>query len=294
MRIKVPTIHDDVEHFERLFEIIEATLTATDVFFDFTECEYLRQNAVATLGGLARLIESRGGTVVFEWGGCCATVLKNLKQNGFIRAFGKEVVVGIGNSIPYKESPSKDKVSLMQYIKKDWLERGWLNITADERSAVAGNAWEVYENAFEHSGSAVGVFSCGQFYPKTKELTLCVVDFGVGIPHNVRNFLGQLVELGFSVGSLSEEDHQEYKEVISNFASEDALEWAFLEGKSTRKSSPGGLGLKELARFVSGRNGRLEVYSEYGRAVITNQQRSFSRLKKFFPGTIVHISLLCN
>jgi hypothetical protein len=34
------------------------------VEFDFTGCRFLRQNAVAFLGGLARLIEHRGGEVI--------------------------------------------------------------------------------------------------------------------------------------------------------------------------------------------------------------------------------------
>jgi hypothetical protein len=294
MRIKVPTINDGEADYEKLFEIVEAVRREKIVWFDFTDCRYLRQNAVATLGGVARLVESNGGVVSFEWGSCCTEVLENLKQNGFIRAFGKEVLVSAGNSIPYKESAVKDKASLMQYIKKGWLERGWLNITANERSAVAGNAWEVYENAFEHSHSSVGVFSCGQFYPTDKELTLCVVDFGVGIPHNVRSFLRQIVDSGLKSGGMTEKEHSEIIEVISNFPSDHALEWAFIDGKSTRKSSPGGLGLKELARFVSSRNGRLEVYSEDGRVVVTKEQRTFKRLKKFFHGTIVHISLHCS
>ncbi len=48
---------------------------------------------------------------------------------------------------------------------------------------------EIYANAFEHGRTDIGVFSCGQHYPKLGELKLTVIDFGVGIPRNVRDFL---------------------------------------------------------------------------------------------------------
>jgi len=56
--LEVPTLYDDLPHFDRLFGLWH-TVNADelDVTFRFTSCTFLKQNAVAFLGGLARLIQ---------------------------------------------------------------------------------------------------------------------------------------------------------------------------------------------------------------------------------------------
>ncbi|MBS9383808.1 MAG: hypothetical protein HEQ24_06035 [Dolichospermum sp. BR01] len=51
---------------------------------------------------------------------------------------------------------------------KDWLGKGWINISPRLQDAIpavsvaiAGKVVEIYFNAFEHSNSPIGVFSCG-------------------------------------------------------------------------------------------------------------------------------------
>jgi hypothetical protein len=71
--ICIPTLNDSASDFERLFSIWEQTTNYfEDVRFDFSHCGFLRPNAVVFLGGLARLIESRMGSVelaprCFKW-----------------------------------------------------------------------------------------------------------------------------------------------------------------------------------------------------------------------------------
>jgi len=64
--LPVLTFNDDLADFQSLFWLwSEVDDDCLDVTFDFSYCRFLRQNAVAFLGGLARLIEDRGGRVVF-------------------------------------------------------------------------------------------------------------------------------------------------------------------------------------------------------------------------------------
>jgi len=66
--IQIPRINDGRADFATLLSIwSQANDYFEDIRFDFSGCNSLRPNAVAFLGGLARLIESRLGRVVFDW-----------------------------------------------------------------------------------------------------------------------------------------------------------------------------------------------------------------------------------
>ncbi len=68
LTLNVYTLNEEEWSYQQLFRLWrEASGGGQDVQFDFTGCGFLRQNAVAFLGGLARLIEYRGGRVTFDW-----------------------------------------------------------------------------------------------------------------------------------------------------------------------------------------------------------------------------------
>src|SRR5438094_3431457 len=130
-----------------------------------------------------------------------------------------------------------------------WLGRGWVNVSHRLRDAIVGNMAEVYLNAFEHARSPVGVFTCGQHFPGKQELNLTIVDFGVGIPSNVRLFKAN-----------------EFRP--EQLPAAKCMEWAFQSGTSTRSETPGqgpcGLGLDLLRAFVQQNGGRLEMFINAG------------------------------
>jgi len=113
--INIPTINDRNSDFEQLFSIWNQTNDYFEnVRFDFRQCSFLRPNAVAFLGGLARLIESRMGTVVFDWSSLRdQAVMNNLRQNGFAGTFDFPSSGWDGNSIPYREDRTLDMNGIM-------------------------------------------------------------------------------------------------------------------------------------------------------------------------------------
>jgi hypothetical protein len=133
---------------------------------------------------------------------------------------------------------------------------------------------EIYLNAFDHGQSPIGVFSCGQHFPKNHELNLTIVDFGVGIPSNVRLF---------KAGSIEPEELSAAK----------CMEWAFQRGTSTKPGGRG-IGLDLIQDFVRLNKGRLEMFSHEGYVVIEDGKISFAERKSFFEGTLVNISLRCD
>ncbi len=273
MIVHVPTVNDDSRDFDRLFALWDRVNDdELEVTFDFSCCTFLRQNAVAFLGGLARLIEYRGGRASFAWDTLQDAIRTNLAQQGFLAAFNAGGGPWTGNSIPYREDRQQDKHEQMEYLKRKWLGRGWVNVSPKLRDAIVGNVWEIYANAFEHSNSPIGVFTCGQHYPKNQELKLTVVDFGVGIPSNVRFFCRN-----------------------PGLPAHRALEWAFQEGTTTNPNGMGrGMGLDLLKRFVRANCGSLEVYSHDGRARIDCDGETYANTKRWFEGTIFNIGIRCD
>jgi histidine kinase/DNA gyrase B/HSP90-like ATPase len=273
VNVIIPTINDDFSDFDRLFALWEQlNRQDLDVTFDFSGCGFLRQNAVAFLGGLVRLVQYLGGKVKIDKSTLYPDVANNLARNGFGGIFCGKPSVQPGNTIPYREDGEPDKVHLTAYLRDQWLGRGWVHVTDLLRNAIIGTVWEVYSNGFEHGESGIGIFSCGQHYPQLRTLKLTIVDFGVGIPANVRDFLGK-----------------------PSIPSDQALEWAFRPGNTTKPQGMGrGLGLDILKQFIKVNKGQLEVFSHEAYALVDSSRERYLTRKSYFGGTLVNISLRCD
>ncbi len=276
-RIFIPTINDTPQDFENLFAIWNQVKGYyEDVIFDFSKCGFLRPNAVVFLGGLARLILFRKGHAGFDWSTLSSDIMTNLCQNGFAGHFDYPSSSWTGNSIYYREDSSLDANGILDYLTYYWLGRGWLHISPRLCDAIVGHMWEIYNNAFEHAASEIGVFSCGQYFPNNNELVLSMVDFGRGIAANVRNFLRQ--------------DPRSNRLPAAN-----CIQWAFQSGTTTLPNSMArGVGLDLLKEFIRANYGKLEVYSNEGSGRIDEKGEKFFNHSSSFQGTIFHITLTCD
>jgi signal transduction histidine kinase len=272
--ISIPKINDNQTDFFYLFHLWTLINEAKeDIRIDFSNCKFLRQNAVAMLGGLKRLADQKGVEVVFDWGTLNRSVEVNLRKNGFLATFSNAYWSATGNSIPYREDKTDDSDSYIEYLKTEWLYHGWVNISPLLRDAISSKVYEIYRNAFDHGLSPVGTFSCGQYYPNLNELRLTMVDFGIGIPSEVRRYLKS-----------------------PNLCAKDALKWAFKEGNTTKPSADHGrgLGLGILKEFIKANNGILEIYSNDGYVKITKNSEEFNNIDYYFGGTVFNITIICD
>lgn len=271
--LEVPTLYDSIGHYDQMFALWnQVNGDGLEVTFRFSHCNFLKQNAVAFISGLGKLVQHRGGSVQFEWNTLDDRIHTNLAQQGFLAAFGSPEEPWTGNSIPLRIDRTMDVTGLMDYLKSKWLGRGWINVSQKLRDAIVGRVWEIYANAFEHSHSTVGIFSCGQHYPNKKRLDLAVVDFGVGIPSNVRMFVQN-----------------------ESLPAGRTLEWAFQAGNTTKPNGMGrGMGLDLLREFVKLNQGRLEVFSHDGYARIDGRGEKYETRNSMFEGTILNISFQCD
>jgi hypothetical protein len=99
-----------------------------------------------------------------------------------------------------------------------------------------------------------------------------VVDFGVGIPETVRAYLRRPA-----------------------LSAADAINWALQRGTTTKPGSISrGVGLDLLKSFVATNDGRLEIFSGGGYAVISRYADHQMDRGPAFEGTLVNISLRCD
>lgn len=278
LTVRVPTLNDESWDFDRLFRLwADLNRDELGVAFDFSSCEFLRPNAVAFLGGLSRMVEHRGGCVEFLWSTMQNRIQMNLKQNGFAESFGGGTGPWLGHSIPYREDRLRDDSRIAGYLRKFWLGRGWVNVSEKLRGAIVGRLLEIYDNAFIHAESPIGVFSCGQHFWNLKQLKLAVVDFGVGIPSNVRMFLAFRDPKALSMSA------------------EKCLDWAFRPGTTTKPNGTSrGSGLDLLKNFIIVNKGHMEVFSHEGYGRIDGNGESYSNRGMAFEGTLFNITLRCD
>lgn len=197
----------------------------------------------------------------------------NLSRNGFLSSFGQAASSpASGAAIPYKEHAAENTKQIKDYLRYAWLGRGWMNVSAQLRDEIVSHVVEIYDNAFTHARSPIGVTSCGQYYPYLKRLKLTIADFGVGIPANVQRFLGS-----------------------PDLAPAEAIRWALQSGNTTYlRQAPRGLGLDLLRSFVKTNGGLLDVFSGGGYVRIGKDSDRFGNMTHTFPGTLVNITLQCD
>jgi hypothetical protein len=276
VRLKVPKIYHSSQCCHTLFQLWQTVNrqleTSLDLTLDFQECSFLSHLGVAFLGGLAHHVQHYGGYLNFEWDTLKPEIRMNLAQNGFLFSLGEGSKPWSGNSISYRSDDCQNNDAIMQYLLDQWLGKGWVNISSNLKEAITGKTWELYANAFEHSHSPIGIFSCGQHYPNKKELHLSIIDFGQGIPNNVQS-LPQNAKLDPA----------------------QSLKWAFRAGTSTAvKGVSRGMGLNVLEAFISSNRGNLKIFSNDGYVSIKDNKITYENRTINFGGTLINIAFKCD
>jgi hypothetical protein len=275
-RIYIPTTFSS-KQFECLIAIVSPILqkgTPSEITLDFSKCKFLGHHAVAIIGSLAHYMSAKTtSSLKLDLSTLEPKIHKNLEQNGFLKHMGQGVEPWGGNSIPFRHDETFQKDDLIQYLTSKWLGKGWINISHNLKSLIVTTVLEIYLNAFEHSGSDMGVFSCGQFYPKLRRLQLTILDLGVGIPQNVRSFQSR-----------------------PDLSAPESIQWALARGNSTKPllNTARGVGLDTMQQFIRLNQGKLRIYSHGGYVKLSQNPPEYGGQIIPFQGTIVKISLICD
>lgn len=264
---------DDGQGFDKLFPLRRELEKAQGaVKFSFQNCTFVSPPALAYIAALIQEAHQRGVRVSIDQDVRNDAVREHVTTNRLFDALlkGKQDT-SKPTTVPLRVDTVRSDDDFVNYLRSDWLgER--VAFEDDLRDKIISSVLEIYLNVFDHAESRVGVAVCGQHFPKKQTLSIAFVDFGVGIPYNVRQFLGQ-----------------------ANYPAEDALSWAFQDGKTTKRDLvPRAIGLKNLKRFIQKNKGSLNVYTDGARLELDmSGERSF-RHASAYGGTIVYVTLQCD
>ncbi|MXY92903.1 MAG: ATP-binding protein [Caldilineaceae bacterium SB0664_bin_27] len=198
------------------------------------------------------------------------SVERILSKNGFLSHYGRvKIPDSWGTTIAYQRFDVTDDRFFSGYIEAEFIHR----IEMPEMSTgllkkFRESIFEIFSNAVLHSRTRLGIFSCGQFFPRRNKLDFTVADLGVGIRQNVCEYTGL------------------------NLSASQAIAWATVEKNTTKGGSvPGGLGLKLLGEFIDLNGGSLQIVSDDGYWQRVNRNSSSYSLGHRFPGTVVNIEI---
>ncbi|WP_449426847.1 hypothetical protein [Rhodanobacter umsongensis] len=271
-RIYVPSVPLDADLgvvFETFWREIRTVPPKSRVTFDFRECKELRAAGLVMIAGAYGIIRIKNRASF-------RLDIKSMRSHVY-EAFnisGCGGYLGICDPVlgkaPFRHDLTDRYDDVIDYLKDVWLSRIGFTVSKEVQSELVGKVAEVYANAFEHGQSQQGVFSCAEVLPEDAGLQLVVADFGVGIPHNAEQAIGEPV------------------------SGEEAMRWAFTEGNTTlalTQRYPRGLGLTLLSDLVKLNDGCLELFSYSGHSRVTSNGQSFRTVDNLLPGTIVSLRL---
>lgn len=239
-----------------------------DIEIDMAATSWLDADMCAAFGALLYSLGDNLNTVNLV--NIQPGVERILSKNGFLSHYGRvKIPDSWGTTISYQRFDASDDRFFSGYIEAEFIHR----IEMPEMSPgllkkFRESIFEIFSNAVLHSRTRLGIFSCGQFFPKQNKLDFTVADLGVGIRHNVSEYTG-----------------------LSMSASQ-AIAWATKEHNTTKGGPvPGGLGLKLLGEFIDLNGGCLQIVSDEGYWQRINRNSASYSLGHRFPGTVVNIEI---
>lgn len=265
-----PAIHHDYASFETLaslhaqteecvFDDVEINMSAT-YWFDADMC--------AAFGAILYSLGERLNTVTLI--NIHKPVEEILKKNGFLSHYGRAKIPDRWRTtITYQRFDVKDDHQFSDYIENEFIHRSEIpQMLPGLLKKFRESIFEIFSNAVLHSETDLGIFSCGQFFPKQDRLDFTVADLGVGICRNVRDFTRK------------------------EFSPEKAIIWATAGHNTTKRGMlPGGLGLKLLSKFIDLNDGSIRIVSDAGFWQRKGGQYITKLLRNPFPGTVVSVEI---
>lgn len=193
-----------------------------------------------------------------------------LLKNGFLSHYGREKIPDRwGTTIPYRRFDVKDDRYFADYIEHELMHRSEMPaMSSGLLKKFRESIFEIFSNAVLHSHSKMGIFSCGQFFPKRDRLDFSVADLGVGMRRNIKDNAGL------------------------DLSPEMAIDWATRDKNTTKRGRvPGGLGLKLLGEFIDLNGGCIQIVSDAGYWRRQKGKTVAAPLKHPFPGTVVSVEI---
>ncbi|MDD9983612.1 MAG: ATP-binding protein [Gammaproteobacteria bacterium] len=270
MIYRLPTVRSTFNGFECLGRLASETkdLFFDELILDMSEVNFFDANMAAPLGAVLARVADAFNSVDID--AVPSEVARILRKNRFLTRYGyKPLRDGYRTAMPFRRLRLSGQSAFEDYVDQ-WLERkGMPEMSKKARKAFKRKVFEIYQNAVIHSESDIGVFVCGQFFPKKKRLDFTIADAGIGIRETVRRYFEN-----DRIGSVR------------------SLRWALAPHHTTKRGRlPGGLGLQLLKDFTRLNGGKIQIASRFGFYEYSHGDENFRKMSADFPGTAVTIEV---
>src|SRR3990170_8541105 len=268
MKLALPQIRHEQSGFEAVVRLHAQTKDCrlTRIEIDMSTTNWFDADMCGAFGAILYRLSSGLNTI--ELTNIPQSVKTILSKNGFLSNYGRAKLPDTwGTTIPYQRFDVKDDRYFAGYIEGEFVHRPEMpKMSAGLIKKFRESVFEIFSNAVLHSRTKLGIFSCGQSYPKRHRLDFSVADLGIGIRQNVLENAGL------------------------NLTADLAIAWA-TDGQNTTKRGriPGGLGLKLLREFITLNGGRIQIVSDTGYWRLERDKETMREIKYKFPGTVVSI-----
>lgn len=270
MKVRLPLIRHDQAGFSALVRLNAQTedYYLDDIEIDMGQADWFDADMCAPLGAILYRLGEKLNTIQLQ--NIHPRVAGILSKNGFLSNYGRQRIPDTwGTTIPYQRFAVKDDRYFGAYIERELVHRHEMpRMSEGLLKKFRESVFEIFSNAVGHSRTELGIFSCGQFFPKRKRLDFSVADLGIGIRRNVKENAGL------------------------DLPAHEAIAWA-TEGRNTTKKGqiPGGLGLKLLREFIAMNQGRIQITSDSGYWLLSEGKVRRTPLRHAFPGTVVSLEI---
>lgn len=234
-----------------------------EIILDFSACPFSHAIFTAFIGSLSVWAIYSGKIIKYRVKKN-SQLYKYFKRSGLYSFITGDIVnYTNGNTIPFRKVLMDDS-EIIDYID-NILKLAPVKLSGNAEEILFKNIYEIFNNSIEHSNAKYGVYACGHWLPKIKELVFSVYDTGIGIPERIKT------------------------QINPDFTSKDAMKWALLKGNSTKQldnGAPRGVGLSELKNFIRLNKGAFnivsnDIYYSY------NQEDTYIYLDKPIIGTMI-------
>lgn len=244
---------------------------AKDISFDCISLnleKWFSANMCAVLGGL---LDELSFTNAIEIHSETPKLFDTLRKNGFLDSYNvPSISDSYHTTIPYLKLNVSENRYFYEYINKDLVNSyAFPNVGETLKRKISESIYEIFINAKIHSNSEY-VYTCGQFFPKKDIIEFTIVDMGQGFKNNINGRFNK------------------------DMSAVQAIKWAAASGNTTKRNTPGGIGLAILKEFIHFNDGTFQIVSDDGFYEYSKQKEIYNTLSDPFPGTIVNMKFRTN
>lgn len=285
LKVKIPKIFkvDTIHTF--ISEVIDEQLNpiSENIVFDFCQLEFIEPSGVTIISNLIKWLEEKKANVTCLLPKNCSeprSAVKYLDDSNFFRYFAEKNIT--------TDAAVRSTTLPLEFLGYDfsyrWIEKNfipWLSrYTNSDESVLSGifttSLGEIFNNIRDHSKNDTGCIF-GQHYRESYKskarIVICISDFGIGIPENIRT--------DFNIKNDSE-----------------AIKYALQEGVSTQSTPRNrGAGLSTiLNNVVRNYKGILHIKSYFGTIIAEMNKLDEIGVKTYeeeniFPGTFIQMTI---